>query len=375
MIIVLTKLIIFLALFNVPLVASNIKAMQVLGNVSDISPTSRAWLSASYQDITLYPKYTSRQDSNISNIINKSKKAKVKAIHDGQNISFLIKWKGDERGVEKEDGIVVYTDGLIIQFPVEYADVTKLPYIDKGNKGRPVVVYLQKKIKATYEAHESIDFFLRESGTQESEEKVVIEETQEHQEVFISEGEGFVTAVVDSSSKMYMIYKNGYWRGTLSRALKQDYLDLDNGGFPISLALLVGDNHKFMSSWIGVKLVSRSGAESLLSALEALPNGDVANGERLALENCASCHRYGDAGIGSDFMGPNLSNIGGYSTIEYLRESILHPNAVIVRGTKKHSWYSEVGEGEKISTMPSYNWLDKKSIDDLVAFFMTQKGA
>ena len=355
-------------LFYGSLNAISIKAMQVLGNVSDISPASRAWLSASYQDITLYPRYTSNAD-------NQARKAKIKAIHDGQNISFLIKWKGDERGVEKEEGSIVYTDGFIIQFPVNYTDVMKLPYIDKGSKGRPVVVYLQKKIKTTYKAYESMDFFLRDKELKESQEKIVIEEIEEHQTAFISEGETHKSMALDinANNKIYMVYKNGYWWGTLSRPLKLEYHDLDKGVFPVSFALFGRDAHKSMSSWIAVELVSKSGGDSLLKALSEDPEGNIANGERMALEKCASCHQYGDVGIGSDFIAPNLSNIGGYSIKEYLRESILHPSAVVVGENENSSWYDIVDNETKISTMPSYGWLDKDSLDDLIVFFMRQK--
>lgn len=362
------KLIVFIILFCTSLVAADIKAMPVLGNVSDISPSSRAWLSASYQDITLYPKYVSDRD-------NRPRKAKVKAIHDGQNISFLIKWKGDEISAKKDEEVLVYADGFLIQFPVEYADVNKLPYIDEGNKGRPVVIYLQKKIKTTYEAYESIDFFLRENKPLESQEKISFKEREENKRLFIAEGQENITLILDkdAENKMYMVYKNGYWRGTLSIPLKLDYLVLDRGAFPMSFAVSGRDNHKSMSSWIAVELVSKGGGDSLLKALREQAKGDIVNGEKIALENCASCHQYRGASVGSDFMAPNLSNIGGYSTKEYLRESILNPSAIIVGDKENSSWYDIVDKDTKISTMPSYGWLDKESLEDLIAFFGAQK--
>jgi complex iron-sulfur molybdoenzyme family reductase subunit gamma len=76
-------------------------------------------------------------------------------------------------------------------------------------------------------------------------------------------------------------------------------------------------------------------------------------------------------------MAPELTNIGGYSTVAYLRESILKPSAVVVPGFNRNAhpnfpWYN-LENGKRVSAMPDFSWMDEKSVNDMVAYFMTLK--
>ncbi len=332
--------------------ANSIKAMRVLGNVSNISPISKAWLSSSFYDVILYPQTTLKVD----NLNKKAKKARVKAIFDGKNISFLIQWKAQESNHN-----MIYKDGIAVQFPVVYSDAKKLPYIGMGDTNRAVTVYLQK---ATLDLNKIV-----KSG---------------YQGVFTSRGYGSMIQTIDNTitNKMQMIYKNGFWRATLSRAIKATSVDFSKGVFPVSFALWDGeqksrDGLKWITPWIGIKLATQN-SDELLDTLQAEAKGDLNHGKKIALENCTTCHRYDEFNKAPQLMAPNLSNIGGYSTKEYIKESLLLPSAVIV--TRENSskeknffWYDIDLKGIKVSTMPSYDWLDKKSIDDLVAYLTSLK--
>ncbi len=388
----LIQIVLLLGIFGSFLAAdSSIKAMKVLGNVSDIGPTSKAWLSSGYQDVTLYPQTTIKINDKDTNELNvKAKKVRVKAITDGKNISFLIKWKDETKSIQ--DNYNTHGDGFVMQFPVDATDVTKLPYVGMGNKGRAVIVHFKKAIGLIYEIDGEVYTQVGENNQnifaddlQKYIDEAVKKGEGDYQKVFISEGFHFMTQIKDGSTvgKMHMVYKNGYWKGTLSCPLKSDYLDLTHGAFPVSFALWDGvkknrDGLKLLSSWIGVKVVGKSGGGKLINSLEVKPKGDEVNGEKIAFENCAACHKYGEVNIAPDFMAPNLSNIGGYSTKEYLMESIVNPNAVVVpdyntNAHKNFFWYDIDDKGVRTSTMPSYNWLDKKSRDDLVAFLKSLK--
>ena len=63
-------------------------------------------------------------------------------------------------------------------------------------------------------------------------------------------------------------------------------------------------------------------------------NGDpLPPGLRVFLSSgCASCHTIDSVPQARGEVGPNLSNIGGRADADYIRESILDPNAVIVDG-------------------------------------------
>lgn len=377
------KFITLLSFFGTFLLAGDsLKAMKVLGNVSDIGPTSRAWLSASYEDIVLYPQYTIKVDENISSEYRSAKKIRVKTITDSKNISFLIKWADSTRNQREGYSSTMQGDGFALQFPTSYKDAKKLPYIDMGSSERSVVVYLKKA--SVDEFDEKIDEHNQsviDEAFEQYKDEIKAKAPSSYQRVFISEGSESIKEMKDDDIKMQMLYKNGYWRATLSMSLKSSYLDLDAGAFPVSFVLWDGskwdiNDMKLLSSWIGVRVVGKNGSDKFINTLNENAKGDVINGEKIALEHCAVCHRYGDTNLAPDFMSPNLSSIGGYSTKAYLVESLIDPSAVVVADhdsnkNKNFTWYFLDNKGKKLSTMPSYDWLDQKSIDDLVAFLLS----
>jgi complex iron-sulfur molybdoenzyme family reductase subunit gamma len=374
-----------------------IKTMKVLGNVSNLTPDSKAWLSASFSEVMLYPQTALIFFDKIANKMNANngaKKVEIKALYDGKNISFLLKWRDATRSVQKSDSSTLYGDGVAFQFAQNYDNVKTLPYIGMGSEGRAVVIHLAKASEGVYEPNGKKDVYhqvnpanqnLFGKDLQTYEQSVENKKESEYQRNFIAQGFRSMTQIRDENAKihMYMQYKNGFWEATLSQPLKTEYLNLDNGAFPIAIAVWDGekknrDGLKSLSSWVSVKLVGKSGGDKLINALSAMPQGDIKNGEKIALENCTACHRYKNEHTAAAFMAPNLSNIGGYATKEYLKESIEHPNAVIVPGynIKAHPnypWYTLNQEGKRVSTMPPYDWMDEKSKNDLVAFLATLK--
>lgn len=60
--------------------------------------------------------------------------------------------------------------------------------------------------------------------------------------------------------------------------------------------------------------------------------GDVNRGREIFRQQCIKCHRVGTEGRE---IGPELTKIGASQTADYVLESILDPNAVIVRGYKE----------------------------------------
>ena len=86
------------------------------------------------------------------------------------------------------------------------------------------------------------------------------------------------------------------------------------------------------------------------------PAGDPAAGKAVfASAGCASCHTFEAAGA-SGSVGPNLDEVLADKDAEFVRESILDPNA-------------EVAEGYQPGIMPSFEeQLSEKQVNDLVAF-------
>jgi mono/diheme cytochrome c family protein len=103
----------------------------------------------------------------------------------------------------------------------------------------------------------------------------------------------------------------------------------------------------------------------------ALPDGDPARGKQVFAEaGCFQCHAIRGAGFpeaGADKKpGPELTGMGGQHPVEYLAESILAPNAVILDGP------GYVGP-DGLSIMPSYaDSLSVRQLLDLVTYLKSQ---
>jgi mono/diheme cytochrome c family protein len=103
------------------------------------------------------------------------------------------------------------------------------------------------------------------------------------------------------------------------------------------------------------------------------PGGDALAGKELFDEaGCSACHeapgleREEDA----EYIGPNLANIADIQNTDYLFESIVDPNAVIVRTAGSE----DVGPNDE-SGMPEFrDILTVGQVFDLVAFLETLKG-
>ncbi len=103
------------------------------------------------------------------------------------------------------------------------------------------------------------------------------------------------------------------------------------------------------------------------------PGGDAARGKQLFADlECYKCHEIKDAGFpasgGDGKTGPDLTGMGAHHPAEYLAESIVAPNAVLLDGP---GWIGPDGR----SIMPSYaDALSVQQLLDLVAFIKSQDG-
>ncbi len=105
----------------------------------------------------------------------------------------------------------------------------------------------------------------------------------------------------------------------------------------------------------------------------ALPDGDPKAGREAFVKlECYKCHEvksehFPRAPKGPDTAGPELTGMGGMHPVEYLAESILNPNAVIVMGP------GYTGP-DGLSIMPDYSEaLTVRDLIDLVAYLKSLK--
>ena len=354
--------------------------------------------NAKFSEIVVYPQTTIRLNDKKANEINKdnrAKKVEVAALYDGKNIAVIVKWKDKTKNIQSGYKSDVYADGFAVQFAEKPKDVNKLPYIGMGSKNRPVVIYLQKAVEKVYEPNGNgiVGYQVSPHNTnrfgkelKKFEKRVEELAIKDYQKAFVSEGFRSMTEIKDGSAKygadMHYVDSKKIWGGMVTREVKGEYLNLNTGAFPVAVAVWDGeklhrDGLKHLSGWIAVKLPNKGG-EDLVNAVNEKVKGDIKNGKELAMTNCASCHRWKGAEMAPMYMAPDLSNIGGQTTAGYIRESIVDPNAVVVPGYNRNShpnfaWYMVDEKGNRTSAMPPFDWMDKKSLDDLVAYMQTLK--
>ena len=107
----------------------------------------------------------------------------------------------------------------------------------------------------------------------------------------------------------------------------------------------------------------------------ALPQGDAARGRETFVQlECYKCHavkgeRFPPSGGDARSVGPELTGMGGRHPAEYLAESILAPNAVIIAGPGFTG-------ADGCSIMPSYaDALSVAQLVDLVAYLKSLAGS
>lgn len=372
-----------------------ISATKVSENLDGIKADSPLWSKAKFETLTLYPQSSIEFNDKKANALvenAKGKKAQVAALHDGKNIAVMVKWADKTKDVEQCMSSDVYTDGFAVQFAGSTKKAQPLPYIGMGSEGRPVVVHLQKATAKVYEPNGNKDVSTQINRQQtgvfgkelaEYDAKVASLAKTDYEKVFVAEGFRSTTEVKDNSVKSNgaMVHGASGWSGTLVRALKDDYVNL-NGTVPVAIAVWDGSTMgrnglKNLSSWVAINLEGQKPATAMVAELTTESKGDALKGKEAAMTNgCNGCHQI-EATDPKSFMAPSLKNIGGYSTSAYLRESILKPSAVVVPGYNRNAhvntpWYN-LEKGKRVSTMTDYSFLDKETVDNIVAYLKTLK--
>jgi complex iron-sulfur molybdoenzyme family reductase subunit gamma len=378
--------------------SANIVATKVHHSLENISEVSPLWKEADTAEVGLYPQTTVKmfdKKANEMNAENGSKMAKVQALYNDSEIAFLVRWRDNTLSIQKGYRSDSYGDGFAVQFAKDFSNPETLPYIGMGSEGREVLVHLQKAAPNTFEpnGHGNVALQVGRKNTNAFNEELAQFDADvkkagvvDYERTFVSAGFRSMTEIKDGSvnSDMNMVYniKRNCWKGTLNRPLKDEYVNLDAPAIPVAFAVWDGgknnrDGLKLLSGWNSVTLAGKDGGDALVSALNDAPEGDVVNGKAQYEMNCAACHLTKDIQMTMPNMAPELSNIGGYASAGYIRESIVDPDAVVVPGYNRNAhpntpWYNVV-DGKRTSTMPSFSWLDEKSLTDIVAYVKTLK--
>lgn len=347
------------------------------------------------ESVTLYPQTTIGNNDKEATEKMKGLKAlpvKAGAAFNDKEILVVVKWKDATNSKQSQKSTKLFGDGVAIQFPSACNEADKLPYIGMGSEGRQVTVLLQKNVEGVYPTSDKADIttqqvrqnknlFGDDLKKAEAAQKALM--NPKYNKVFVAEGFRSMTEVKDAKGyEMSMSYKGGEWTAVFKKPLNDDYSKVCDA-LPMAIAVWDGakdgrNGNKWLSSWTPVKLKDTPKAKADIATITAKSKGNVANGKKLATDNCAACHTMGDIKAPMPYMAPNLSNIGGYATTAYLKESIMSPSAVVVPGYNKNAhpsgvWYNLDDKGARTSTMPSFDFLKPNEIDDIVAFLQTLK--
>jgi len=321
----------------------------------------------------------------------KALEAKAGAAFNDKEMVVVIKWKDATDSKQSQKSTKAFGDSVAIQFPTACLEADKLPYIGMGSEGRQVSVLLQKNTEGVYPANENADItahqarqnlnlFGEELKKKEASQKAL---AAKYNKVFVAEGFRSMTEVKDAKGyEMSMSYKSGEWTAVFKKPLNDDY-SKSCDVTPMAIAIWDGakdgrNGNKWLSSWTPIKMKDGAKAKADIAKITEKSKGNVASGKKLATDNCAACHTMGDIKAPMAYMAPELSNIGGYATAGYLKESIVAPNAAVVPGYNKNAhpsgtWYSVDDKGTRTSTMPAFDYLKATEIDDIVAFLQTLK--
>lgn len=373
----------------------SLTATKVSDKLDTINADSALWSKAKFATVALYPQSAiefNDKEAIEANKDAKGKKAQVAALHNGKEIALLVKWADGTKNVQGIKCTDTYSDGFAIQFAGATKKAQPLPYVGMGSDGRPVVVHLQKATEKVYEPNGNKDVSTQINRQQtgvfgkelaEYDAKVASLANTDFERVFVGEGFRSLTEIKDKSvkSNAAMKYDNKAWSGTLSRALKDDYMNAA-GTVPVTIAVWDGAKHgrnglKLLSSWIAINLEGEKANAAVVAEATEAPKGDATKGKAAAEANgCAGCHQM-DKSMPAGYMAPSLVNVGGYSTAAYLRESLLKPSAVVVPGFNRNAhantpWYN-IEKGKRVSTMTDYSFLDKATVEDIVAYLKTLK--
>lgn len=348
--------------------AQIISAMQVPGDLSKVHLESKAWLSSDSFSVTLN-RYTQNPFDTKDTL-----QVQLKALHNGKHVAFLVEWEDDAGDIYPK----LSSEGFVFQLPLKTDYENRLPYLYMGDPSQPVIAHIIKKKSEVvytniYTDTVFNDFLVYPNIKSEIRETF----TAKH---YISKGFGSLEEI--SSDFLIEMSENKNKKKTLFvRSLENSISQISSGVFPISFFIWQNSNQprvekKYISPWIGVKLVGKSGGGILIDKIEMQSSGDPQNGKALSLKYCAKCHQFPGGEFANPKKSPILHNIGATSTYEYLKNAIINPNKVIVPNVNDNTiypWYRVDDSGNKTTLMPSFESLDDSELEDIISFLQSLK--
>jgi len=263
-----------------------------------------------------------------------------------------------------------FGDAIAVGFPTDYGGEIVLPYIGMGNAGRPVNIWhwkaaWQNDIDNGYKGvNESYPDREPRVGpvnniTGEAAGSPLSQTSRTSPvENLVAEGFGTLTSTPAARLKGKGTYRDGAWHVVMKRPLRPKGVGVriraNEELLPITFAVWDGaagerNGIKGVTRWRFVVFSDDAlPAGRNIPAPAVLGSADPEKGRMLVVGlGCPSCHKLPGLADGLN-VGPDLSYAGAIHRPEYLLESIIKPDAIIVPAPG----YSDPTTGQ--STMPSF---------------------
>ena len=335
------KKIFFCLLIPFSIYANSIRSTFVPGNIVDINSSSKAWLSANDNNISLYT-----FDSNISKKIS----IDVKSISNDKNFAILVTLPKDQSDINK----------FFIQYPT--SPQTNLPYVKFGDLNNGVTVVgvdtIVKKIKENCDTNCTNDSNQTIFSTQTSTTivKKVYFGYQSNADIKkpLQKDNNTTLKIGSQNSKIFFIKD----------------ISPNSSSIYLSFGLYKKDGNqteRYISKWIKIDFKNSIDTLPIEQNKMADLNYDKENAKSLFIQNCTACHRYNNNTTAPKGIAPILTNIGGWGNRNFIKESLLEPDKTI------NPKFAKLIQEGKIMPMPSFDWMEKKNLQDLINFLQNLK--
>ena len=341
-----------------------LRAHKVEGDLP-IVPDDKLWSAASEHTVPL----VSQTAVAPSSAELKRSEISVRALYNKSELALLMVLKDstEDSDVSRAAG---FSDAVAVGFPTSYGDDIPLPYIGMGNAGRPVNIWQWKAawqsdiengfrgVNEAYPNRVPREGPISYAAGEEAGSPLSQTSRSSSVENLVAEGFGTLTSTRSEGLQGNGVYKDGTWHVVMKRPLKPKgvgtRIATDGALLPITFAVWDGSGSerngmKGLTRWrfmaFGDEAVK---VDSIQSASEFLSGTDPEKGKTLVVGlGCPSCHTLPGQARGGN-VGPDLSHAGAIHRPDYLFESIIKPNAIIVPAPG----YFDPITG--LSTMPSF---------------------
>jgi complex iron-sulfur molybdoenzyme family reductase subunit gamma len=300
----------------------------------------------------------------------------LRVVFSKEAMAVFLEWPDATESRAGSSETDAYVDSIALEFPTVWGRNAELPYVGMGDETHPVEIISVRAGKASAEVLE-----------------------------FTAKGFGTLERRTDRrpSSTADMAYDRATstWKVVVTRRLDGFDGRMRDGLLPFALAAWDGASreragNKRLSSWRYLRVPQAAIPDELLTRLawgygpSDLGNPEV--GRVLAHAMCAACHHMPGRRVAQFAAAPDLSAIGAIASYPYLRDSLEHPDRVVVhsllrpratvesstirpRTPRESSWSTSDDAGVVHSRMPTFSSMTNAQVGALVAFLKTLDGS